>query len=65
MTDKHLISISDFANVGPTNAAYPQTYKLKSCVICSNGATKSALFDMGNNIIAEERYCDRHIRGIK
>jgi hypothetical protein len=63
---KHLISIEDFANVRPEHAAYPfQTYRLKYCLICSNGATKSALFDMGNNVIAEERYCDTHVKRIK
>jgi hypothetical protein len=64
MTDKHLISISDFANVGPTNAAYPQTYKLKLCTYCDRTATKKALYDV-DTIIVQERYCSRHARGIK
>jgi hypothetical protein len=64
MTDKHLISISDFANVGPTNAAYPQTYRLKNCFFCSEDATKIALFEV-DNIVARRLYCDRHVRGIQ
>jgi hypothetical protein len=62
---KHLISIEDFPNVGPEHTAYPQAYNLKFCVLCSNEATKSALFDIGNNVIAQEKYCNRHIGGIK
>ena len=65
MTDKHLISISDFANTRPVNTAYPQTYRLKTCTLCSEDATKIVLFDNGNDIIIQQRFCDRHIRGIK
>jgi hypothetical protein len=65
MTNKHLISIEDFPNVGPTNAAYPQTYKLKTCTLCSEDATKVVLYDNGNDIIIQQRFCDKHARGIK
>jgi hypothetical protein len=61
---KTLISISDFPNVGPVTT-YPQTYKLKTCTLCSEDATKEALFDNGNDIIIQQRYCDKHIQGIK
>jgi hypothetical protein len=62
---KTLISISEFPNVGPENTAYAQTYKLKTCTFCSEQATKIALFDNGNDIIIQQRYCDRHAKGIK
>ncbi len=63
---KTLISIEDFANIRPENASYPfQTYKFKTCILCSEDATKVVLYDNGNDIIIQERFCDRHIRGIK
>ena len=65
MTTKTLISISDFANVGPVDADYVQTYKIKLCTFCDRVATKTALFDLDNNIIVQERYCDKHSRRLK
>ncbi len=62
---KTLISIEDFDNVGPANLPYPQTYKLKLCIFCSEQATKIALFDNGNDIIIQRRYCDRHSKRLK
>lgn len=64
MTDKHLISISDFANVGPVNQAYPQTYKEKNCFFCDKDATKIALFEI-DNVVARRLYCEKHIQRIK
>jgi hypothetical protein len=64
MTDKTLISISDFDNI-PIKNAYSQAYKIKSCTLCSEDATKTALFDNGNDIIIQRRYCSRHVKGIK
>lgn len=61
---KTLISIEEFANTGPINAAYPQTYKLKTCFFCSEDATKIALFDV-DNIVARRLYCGRHAKAIK
>jgi hypothetical protein len=65
VTSRTLISITNFDNVGPENPAYPTTYKLKSCTLCDKEATKIVLFDMGNNIIAQQRFCDKHVKGIK
>jgi hypothetical protein len=65
MTNRTLISIEEFDNVGPEHTAYPQTYKLKLCTYCNRTATKIALFDNGNDIIIQQRFCDKHIRGIK
>jgi hypothetical protein len=64
MTSKTLISISDFANVGPGDTAYPQAYNLKSCTLCSEEATKIVLYSVSDNIIAQERYCDVCIKTI-
>jgi hypothetical protein len=61
---KHLISIEDFANIGPINRTYSQVYKVKLCTYCDSVATKKALFDL-DGIILEQRFCARHIRGIK
>jgi hypothetical protein len=65
MTSRTLISISDFANVGPEDTVYPPAYKLKSCTLCSEEATKIVLYSVSDNIIAQERYCDRHAKMIK
>jgi hypothetical protein len=61
---KRLISISEFNNIAPTDTAYPTTYKVKVCTLCSNEATKIVLYDV-DGIILQQRYCDKHIRGIK
>ncbi len=64
MTNRTLISISDFANVGSEDTVYPQAYKLKSCVYCDRVATKTVLYLVSHDIIAQERYCDFHITEI-
>jgi hypothetical protein len=65
LTNRTLISIEDFPNVGPGDTAYPQAYNLKLCMYCNRTATKIALYDNGNDIIVQERYCNRHIGVIK
>jgi hypothetical protein len=62
---KRLISVEEFDNTGPVKVAYPQTYKLKTCIICSKDATKIVLYSIDNNIIVHQRYCSRHGKRIK
>lgn len=61
---KRLISISNFDNAPPENTIYNQTYKIKLCTFCDRIATKIVLYDL-DNIIAQQRYCDRCIKRIK
>jgi hypothetical protein len=61
---KTLISISEFDNIPPVKTAYSQTYKLKSCTLCSEEATKIVLYSVSDNIIVQERYCDVCIKKI-